>query len=350
MNITADVLTTLYAQGTAVAFILGLMFISVYIRKREKPDSQLFFVMCIDTLVMCVFLSINVLLRYRDFPGAREITLVSMTLSELAIVAFVFIWLHFVDYMIYGSNDHILRHLKATSVPVLFEACLYVVNLFTTLVFRFGIIFNVDEDLIYTRAPGFFVVKIIEICYAVATVVMIVRFRKRSKSPVFIKISPFIIPLAIGSAVSIFTDYSAHSLGLAVGLVMLHFSMMEGYCYIDSRYGCYNKAYLSYVRSYTKKNHIMGGTGIIFEVGDRLKEFSAILLEEKPTNADVIYIGDGRFLMIAESQRKSSIEMFIELVREASEESGISFKSGYGVRNKEEATSTFMERLMAEIK
>ncbi len=350
MNISSDVLTTLYAQGTAMAFVIGLLFLSVFIRKRERAEAKIMSVLCIDCLIMCVFLSINVLMRYRTFPGAKEITLISMTISELTIVMFLYTWLHFVDYMIYGSSDHIVRHLKATAVPVFFEGALYLINLFTNLVFKFGIIFYVNEDLTYRRAAGFAVVKVIELLYLIATVVMIVRYRKTTKSPVFIKITPFVIPLVLGAAVSIFTDYSAHSLGIAVGLIMLHFSMMEGYCYIDNRYGCYNKAYLSYVRKFVKGKQISGGTGIVFSVTGRLKEFADILTEEKPLNADIVYIGEGMFLLISGTQRKSSIEMFIELVREAAEESGISFKSGYGVRNKDEATDVFLERLLAEIK
>ncbi len=350
MNISSDVLTTLYAQGTAVAFVLGLMLLSVYIRKRERPDSKIFFVMCVDCIIMCVFLSINVLMRYRDFPGARLITLISMTASELTIVMFLLTWLNFVDYMIYGSNDHILRHIKAYSVPVFVEAGLYLINLFTNLVFKFGIVFTVNDDLIYRRCPGFFVTKLIEIAYAVATIAMIVRFRKRTKAPVFIKISPFMIPLVLGSVVSIVSDYSAHSLGIAVGLIMLHFSMMDGFCYVDERYGCYNRAYLSYVGNFAKKKGISGGTGIVFEVEDKLKEFSDILRDEKPANADVVYMGDGRFIMISGTQRKSSVEMLIELITEACEENSIRFRSTYGIREKDEASKAFLERLLAGLK
>ncbi len=348
MVLENDVLATLYAQGTAIALILGLMFISVHLRKRKRIRDKLFYAMCINVLVMSVFLSFNVLLRYRTFTGARELILISSTISEFSLIFILFQWLIFVDYLIYESWDHVARHFKVMFVPVMCEGVLYFVNLFTTLVFRTGIIFNVNEDLIYRRCPLFWSVKVIESAYFIATIVMIVKYRKNSKTPVFIKLSPMIIPFAVGSAVSVFSDYSAHSLGLAVGLVLLHFSFMNGYCYVDERLGCYNKAYLEFINRYTKEKSLSGGTGIVFSSVDKEKEFADILLDDKPKNADVIYVGKGKFLMISETQRKSSIHMLLDLIEEAAEEKGVKYSADFAVRKLDESPDEFVGRLLAE--
>ena len=348
MVLENDVLATIYAQGTAIALILGLMFISVHLKKRKRTRDKMFYSMCINVLIMSVFLAINVLLRYRTFTGARELILITTTVSELSLIMMLFQWLVFVDYLIYESWDHVMRHFKTMFVPVMCEGVIYFVNLITTLFFKTGIIFNVDNNLIYTRCPLFWSAKIVETAYFVVTIVMIVKYRKSSKTPVFIKLSPMIVPFALGSLVSVFTDYSAHSLGLAVGLVLLHFSFMSGYCYVDERLGCYNKAYLEFINRYTKEKSLSGGTGIVFSSVDKEKEFADILLDDKPKNSDVIYVGKGKFLMISETQRKSSIHMLLDLIEEAAEEKGVKYSADFAVRKLDESPDEFVGRLLAE--
>ncbi len=348
MELRSDVVATLYAQGTAIALVLGLMIISVHLKQRKRIRDKLFVSLCINVLIMSVFLAINVLLRYRTFPGVRELALVCMTVSELSLVFMLLQWLIFVDYLIYKSWDHVARHFRVMFIPVMCEGVLHIVNLFTTLVFRFGLVFNVDEDIIYTRCPLFWSVKVIEVCYFITTIVMIVKYRKKSKTPVLIKISPFLIPLVIGSAVSVFTDYSAHSLGLAVGLVLLHFSFMSEYCYLNEEMGCYNKAYLEFMNRFIKEKSMEGGTGIVFEAPGNEKILADILLEEKPENTDLIYLEEGRFLLLTSTQRKSSVAMLIELIKEAAEEKKIEFRSHYGIRKTDEAPDAFISRVLAE--
>ncbi len=342
MEIRSDVIATLYSEGAAIAFMIGLLVLSVHLRERFRVESRMFFGLCLNVIIMSVFGALAAILRYREFAGVKILSKLSYTGSELALLFLLVQWFVFVNYIIYRSKDHLRRNAGKLLIPLGVMGLVFIVNIFT------DILFGIDENNMIEHRLGSIIITIIEFLYVLSTVILLTRYRRTSKSPVFIRIRPFIIPFTIGAVVSTFTGYAAHSMGIAVGLVLLHFSMINGYCYIDEETGCYNKAYLKYLDSYTKKNNFEGGTMILFKTANNYKGLADIILEAKPVDSDVVAMGNGELLFLSDTQRKSSIHMFIELIKDEAKEKGIEVTTSFGVRKLDETSEDFFNRVVAK--
>ena len=341
MNLPGAVITTLYSEGTAIALVLGLIVHTVRLRKNGTGE-HLFSIVTVHALCLAVSGMISHVLLIQDSEALVLCGKVVRNLYELMIPCILFYWLLFLDYMIYGSKDHLYRKYTMPFVPIVVCSVILVINAFTHIVFDF------DENLTFEPKAFFWMLIVLEYAYIINSIVLLFRYYARIKGPKFIRIFPFLIPFVAGSFVTRMSPYEVRSLGIAVGLVLLHFSFMNERCFKDEETGFYNKAFLGYLANFSQEHGSEGGCAILFDGAEKGSDLAAVLRDEIPDNSAVVNMGHGRYLVISTAQSREAIKLFITAVEEAASEENIEISSDYVVVRSGESAEGKIKKLLEQ--
>ncbi len=336
-----EIMTTLISEGTAIILLIGLVLLSRHLVKKSSLVDTLFASVCVLDILVALFGSFAYLMRYQTFSGVRPLTIVFVTLMELFALLLMFQWLILVDFTLFRSRDHINRNLLLIAAPLLVGVVFLVTNLFT------GIVFTLNDDNFVEPHFGYNIVFGLQIWYLLVSLVLVFRVKTAQRGPRFLGMAPFIIPSFLGVIVTTYTPYSARGLGIAVGLTLIHFSRMNKRIYVDRDTEFFNRAYLKFLLDFAGKAKIQGGSVISFQMEGDAETFAEVLKGEIPDNATVISLGDGTFLLLTAIQRKSSLRMLVENIRDAASEKGLSFREKIAVKKESQTSREFMEQFVA---
>ena len=340
MSLSGDVTTTLLIEGVTLALVIGLLAHTPQLVKRERISTKIFFNMCVMSMIIAVTGAATYLLMHRHFAGARALSIAVVTVHEILMALFLFHWLVLVDYLMFRSRDHLLRRGKGMLVCLVLIVILMIVNIFT------GWFITFDEDNTYVVKPLYLAIALMEILYLLTPAVILLWAKMNKKQPNFIKILPFLSAFLAGSVATLCTPYAVRGLGIAVGMVLIHFSLMNLRCYMNEEFNCYNRAYVDYLVSFADDNNLESGTQILFETeGDEAK-LAQILNDEKPDNSALIRLAPGRYIVIVGAQMKSAGRLLIANVNEVCEEEGLEVDTDISTRKKDESAETFMNRFL----
>ena len=335
-----QVLTVLYSDGMAIMLLLGQVFLTRRKKEWENPGTRVYLGINRLFILFSATHALSHALRYHPFPGAEILAMLLKTATELGVLVLIFFWLVFEDYLTYRSKDHILRHLKPAFIPIIAMAGLLIVNMFT------GILFTFDEDLVYHPATLYPVILILELLYTLNIFFLLRQYRKKKDTPHFFRLAPFMIPVLIGALLDLFTPFRALFLGGAVGLTLLHFSYMNLLCYGDWDTGFANKEFIGYLLSYEKRGKYPIRSAILFETHGDTGAFADLLREELPDSSDTVYVGNGKFLMLANTADRSAIRFLLVNVNEAAEEKKLEFTAFDSRRRTDETAEAFVNRML----
>ena len=313
MDILNSPWITICSDILAVLMIAVILMRSSRIWKKE-PGYRLMRVMLFCNIADALCNAVCYFLHDKSFAGAYALALISQTILEIAIVGILYHWLLFVDYRLYSSSDHLIRHYRIHFLPVPVFILLHIVNGFT------GILYTIDGSLRCERNMLYNVILVIEYCYVVISLVIIFRYRRENGSVRFFNAMPMVLPLVAAIAVSELTPQSFIALGFASGLVSIYIYLKRSWKYDDEETGFYNSSYLEYIRTLEEKG-IRGRDVMISISGEGDNEaVSGILRQELPKDAEVIHMGEGRYLMVAGNKNKQFAKLVNTMLQDAVEE------------------------------
>ena len=343
MILTAEAFVSVYLDVMATLLIFGILLLPDRKRIKSETEGELFYGLCINTLIIAICSTVCYALHFQTFQGVYYIELLSKTILELALLSLVYQWMMYVDFKLYASRDQLIRRYKVFFVPIAAFAVLLIVNLFT------GILFTITPDMKYTSTVLYDVMMVIEYLYMAVSVALIYQFDRKHKGKRVFDIVPAVVPMILGTFVSILTDYSGTSLGIAVGLVLLYFSMMNGWRYEDVGSGYYNRAFF---KRLLKSDGLEAGPihGIVsFEAPGRGKELGEILQNEMPGDGMIVRESEDRYFLLTENGNLGDLYFLADMVKDAVKEDGT---DGFGlsvncvVREKHEDAGTFLKSLL----
>lgn len=304
---------TIFADSLAFIAMLAVLILSLSNRKKESGRVLLrMMIICIMIDAACN--GVAFAMRGQTFEGAAAIAMISQTILELALVSILYLWLLFVDFQLYGSRDHLKRHYRLFFLPVIVFFILILANPVT------GILFTQKVDNGFMRTTLYNVMLVIEYSYTLVSVWLVVRYRKENGKLKFFRAAPMLLPIACSILVSELTDYSFVSLGFAAGMLNIYLFMRMHGKYEDEQEGFYNASYLSQVKEWEEKGHRDKGVLIRFMCEGNIAALAKILREELPRDAEILHIGEGRYLMMASGKNKSFFDLVIKMVQEATDE------------------------------
>lgn len=338
MNLTAKILTTLLADSVAFLLLAGMFVLAKPIWNRKNMESRLFRMLFLFSMLNCVGNGISYSLRYQSFDMARPLAMLSCTILEASVLLLLFVWVTYVDYSLYRSRDHLLRAYLIWFIPIAVFVALLIINLPT------GIVFYINDQTVFTPRLLYKLIEYTEYFYLIASILVLFRYHRMNGNPRFFKVWSFLAPILIGSFVTDFTSYSLRSLGIAIGLVTLLFSMENYWRFLDETSGFYNAEYLPFIFTFpdTKERFI---SAVRVETEGDEKTAANALKKATPENSEMIHLAKGEYLLLSDNSKKSVLRMFADILSDAVEDAGLTASTELFVRKKEETPLDFAIRI-----
>ena len=341
MNIAEGAMVSVYSDAMAFLLVFGLMLLPDRRYRRKETEAKLFMAICINILLVAFFGGICYALRGQSWEWMPLAELISKTVVELALINIVYQWVVYVDYKLYKSRDQLRRRYRGLYLPVLILMIALIVNLFT------GILFTIRPDGGYDSTLMYDVLMAVEYIYILISVLLIIQYDRAHPGRRSFSIIPALVPMVLGSVVSVFTSYSATALGIAVGMVLLYFSMINGWRFEDSESGYYNRALLTeLINSDSPLVDVIHGA-IFFETSGDAGKLGALLKREMPPMSVIVHESEKRFVLLTRSGQQGDLGFLADLVSDASEEyegGAVSLKTKCESRKKEEDAKAFLRR------
>ncbi len=153
--------------------------------------------------------------------------------------------------------------------------------------------------------------------------------KKRKNILQYIRITPTVLPIAVGMLIALSTPYQIDGLGYAVGLMFADYYMFRRLSFVDTESGFFNEKYIGVLKREAKKKKIKEATVIRFRTSKDRGKLTELLKFWEPENCSVVVKNDGEFLGISEVQKKIVTERFIFLVGEHARSKGLEVESSY---------------------
>ena len=349
--IEAYVKPAFYADATAILFLTGIVVLSnTGIRKKDLED-RLFAGMAL----ICIAASIIDVITYIFYNFEMDkLMALGEILGEICVLFFIILWVYFVDYKLYHSRDHLRLAYRYAMIPGYVAAAVFFINM----IYRS---FLVEESRRFPYLEGllydlFYVTCCIYMGYSFF---LLYRYRKENGSLHFFHVWELVVPIAVGSLVNRLTVYSTRNLGFAVGLTLLYFYILNERCYKEGDSAVSNRAFLDRLEKKEAQGEYSFESGLAFFLEDwgeeKRKAFSDILEKETPPDSEVLYLGDGIFVILTGAAEKSALSLLSEDVAEGLEDWNrendgcrIGVTQSFRLKREGEDLKTFLDGLKAE--
>ena len=349
IQIAQESLATFYVDIFALVILTGIFVLfQTYNVKEDRISNRLFISMCVLMFFNALFSLGYALVRYRETgwpPAARRIL---PSLEEFSVACIMVLWVLYADYKIFGSRDRIRAKIKSLYfAPMLTVALLAVINIFT------GILFDVGTDMDQAYKPLYYVAMLIDTVYGLLPVVLMAQYKKRYGSVHFFSVMPVVVPLLITTVVSVFTPDSVRALAFATGMVFLLLSYGAGWRYDDQESRLYNRHYMEHLKYLVRDGKRDYHSALFFQTGEARAEFFELLRTELPREGELVRTGRDTVLLLLESNRRSTVSYFSDLVQEAAEEyeerhpekGSMDILISTAMRKKSETAMDFIDRI-----
>ncbi len=334
--------------GAVITIVLTIMFINKKIYRGK--EERIFLILSIITTLLSIVNFIGFVI-YGNDEDPNVLEHIIYGINTLLMLFLSVWWLIFVTQMLYGNIRTIecrksfikKTFLTGVVLTVLFSALDIILYLnrdtfsenFALLLGLISLAMELGADFIYLRY--------IVMAYQASHKDLIQR-----KLPVFLKLTPFVVPVLGGQLIRIVTTYSTSGIGYALGLIWICYVMSKRHRYMNTEKGCYNSDFLPYLDDFFKKEGIDGCSALWFKT-DTVHEdrFLDILRSWKPDNSEIVYCQNGGFLLVSEEQPQSAVEMMSDLIKNDANEAGFSVISNYGKKESGEKSEDFYNRVKA---
>ncbi len=153
------------------------------------------------------------------------------------------------------------------------------------------------------------------------------------------------VSILLGAFLDFMLIVSCLPLSFAIGLITLEYSIFKRYGWEDAETGYYNKNFLKVLSKGITDHHMEGGTVIRFITEGDSTAFSQILHFMEPGNSETVYMGEGTFLVISETQTDALVSWYEKLVLKKAKQKGLHVRAEHFTRT-DEMPAAFFEECM----
>ncbi len=314
-----NIQAVLVANGIGVCLMSAILFHPHRRTWVTFLDGKLFYWMCRICFALCICETACFLLDGQQFPGARELLILSNSALFLLAAALSCVWLFYMNYKLFESPARLKKMLPA-AIPAAAAAVLAVANFFTS------IYFGLSDSNEYYRTPLFAVFSAVIYLYLTAGAAMAYRRRSQAGKYVYLPAISFLIPIYIGSLIQVLCyGVALIWVSVAIGLTFLYINLQNRETFLDSVTGLYNRNFLTHYMHQIKKGTEI--TGVLLDIndfklindtcghleGDRvLRDVGEMLVRCAGDNAVVIRYGGDEFVVLLESGEEAGLRKMQE--------------------------------------
>ena len=330
--------SSIVLQFISAAAVVILLIKNPRLRQRKRPEDRFMFWECILVLIL---LGIEIFMGF-DTYLPFEMMLVTMSVmplfTEFIFMLIIMQWMVFVDYSLYRSPDHIRRRYRFAILPIIIVMGIDAAQLIATQFMP-----EITDALIAFVTFVQYAQVIVELCYILTAVRLVIVYGKECREPRFLRLSAFIVPFILANLVR---PYDASL--MALGILLTYLAVLRRDRFLDHDTQFYNRAFLEYTGKYRDKKQYTGGNGILVDARGHGEDMAGILRELKPQDSNVYVLEKDHYLLLSESLRGSAVQCAVMNISEAAKTSDPPYSPKIITikRGKEESADAFATRLL----
>ena len=342
-------LVTVCSDSAAFILVFGLIWMyRKYRLGRDKTVDSLFRTLCFSTMVNAASNAFSYAMHGQVLNWPMPLKLVPPTIAEMSSLFVLYVWMLLVEYKLYRSRERI-RYLQwQFIIPLFVIGFLCLTNLFS------GFLFNMDDHSYFVSGPMYLIVTLMQYVYALLPVIFVIRYYKLHGRPHFFYLAPILIPNVVAAVFTLFTDYSARSMGFGVAIMLLLFSNIDRWRYDDAESGFFNRHYMEHLDNLIRDGKRDYKGAVCFECDNCEKELFGILREELPKDAEIIRADDERFIVLTEAAKPSTLQLLASLPMDSAseydnlnpKEKQIGLRAETVIKRSGESTPDFVKRVV----
>ena len=330
-------ISVLSSNFIALLLSLTMAIDGVWKRRPGDKEQSLLNWMFFFSSLACVLDPLSWFLNGQAGTGLQLMNLLCNSLLYMTGVAGIWCWTLLMQRHMFGEADK--RFFYIAGIPFAICLALILLNLFVPVVFM------IDENNIYHRRWGLFVIAVIEALYFIHSIIRYFIARRHGGLLKFFPVVNFMIPVFAGLILQmIFYGTSLVPACCVIATTSVAISRQNEAIYRDKLTGLFNRAYLDYITSRLTSENAAPVTGVMLDVngfkgindtyghqtGDEaLIAVSRILEKAVQEYGTVIrYAGDEFILLINSTDNTISSSCFDRMKRLCTEfnESGVPYE------------------------
>ena len=334
-------------DAAAILLMAMLFLLSDPLRLRRTPAMRRFFRFSLVVVLFCAAsLTCSLLLR-RTAPWTHTAALGARTLREGLVTVAALMWNAYIYARLFGEGKALLRKNRLFLLPAAVIILLLLINLFT------GILFTVGPDNRMEQRPAYYVLFGVDLLYFIISLILVRMYDVKTEKARFLRVPSMIMFILLAALPRFLPRYDAGALGLAAGVYLTYFSMIDEFRYLDEESGLYNRGYLACLldMAVSGKNDVR--FALLLEAEGDLNACFRILGEVLHRDVDVIRLEERVFVLFSNTDNKAVMPYLASLAEEAAEqhnrehpEKRLHFTTRYCARQKGEDAFSFLRTVM----
>ena len=323
-----NLLAVYVANGLGISLLLAVLYGRHKRLWDRSRDGMIFRWMCRICLLLCILDTGGFTLEGKQFPGARQVSIINRVVILLLAVILSYLWICYVNYKTLLNHRQTRTNCLLAAIPAAAIGLFSFANLF------FPIFFWVNEANYYYRTAWFFLPWMVVYGYMVWGVFQSYCAQRRVDRRLFIPMLMFLAPICAGSLIQLFCyGISLVWPSVAVGLTYLYINLQSEQAYLDPLTRLYNRNYLlhymNHITSWAKGKRQI--TGVMLDIndfksindtlghteGDAVLQAVGALLFRSAGNHAVIRYGGDEFVILLEDLLPDAVQATIDTIRQA---------------------------------
>ncbi len=309
--IIGDAIISCYVDVASFLVMVFLLILLGRFKKQKNESFRLYFLLCLIIALTCVACFVfNAMDGHRE-PWANTVALISRTICEFCAVGILMLWLVYVDRKLYRDFRKWTFVRVIRDLPLFFFPLLLIINLFT------GIVFTIWEDSSFMPTLFFYAMRATYLLIFLLTAAAVQLSDRRSAKFRFLRLSPIILSVFAAMIPQFFTPFYTDIIGLAIGAVLLYYTMVDENRFLDEESGLYNKDFLALLYDMVKAGKSDASSAVVLELNGNYHAGFEILHNILHQHGDVIRMEEKEFLMISGLDNLSELQLLSAHVEEA---------------------------------
>ncbi len=304
---------SLFFNCAAFMMVLGLLLLSKHLY-TGRMGATLYKYLCYSCLLDSFVGILMYLVLGKEIPLPRYAYLIVFVLQEIAIIFLIVTWLLYNYYILYESVDYIIRRAKIVALPAVAVS----ITCVAIEMWEYGR--KVDAAFMAVEFLENTIMVVTGLLYLCLPVILVEKYKKETGKYVNYVMWPMLWPVVIGTVGNVFVPYNVKTLGYAIGLISLYFSMISIWKYEDIGHEYYNHAYLDRVRHYAKRGMKDYSAALCFRVPGDATGLPEIVHREMPKGVELIRYRSQKYVAVLEGKNKGMFKTMHQMIEEAIEE------------------------------
>ena len=323
----------------------------------DNPENgtkrKMFLVMCTLALIEnslsvindIIYITVDIMDRFTNEIFLQRLQFVDYFLAEASSTVLILLWMLFVDFCVYKSPGHIRKRYPPY----------YILAGIGVLISAFSMIgtsMRVTDPpvwmLVLAIIQTFFILPVIQLIFAVTACIIVCRYQRERRPPLFLRLSVFLVPVVIGCIIGSALHSCFESLGFAIGLLLTWRVQGNRSRYMDQDSGFYNREFLRVMYDHLEKKGYLNGKGVIFFAPGRTDGLVKAVQQLDYDNSELFLLEDGKMLITTGEQKEEAMELIIRFVEACGREADPPFKVSAEIieRLEGESAGAFTERII----